>query len=454
MDRLLKDSLLGYEIVSLLRDNERSYVSLVKKSETDELYIKKIVKNRDVSKVYKIIQELDHMFIPHIEAVEYLEPHTYIIEEYILGESLEERIARLGRLEAGEVKHIFLQLCEILQLMHNLPQLIIHRDIKPSNIIYGSNNMIKIIDFDIARLYDKEKSKDTRMFGTEGYASPEQYGYHQTDTRSDIYSLGILLSVALTGQEPDNQKTMYRGKYHNVIKKCTEINPRDRFQTVDEVRKEFIWSYRNRKRIVFFLVAFIFITAFVVVDRRISNDNVDKEEVQNNDVIENNTDDQVLKPIPTKTPLQKKYECYDTEFEYEKYRDYYCKDVYAKLTESVSDKQISILEVALKNWYSETDCDSGAWTNWFGDKHIITPELIDGNEYGIVYINESQKGDKGTFHYIEIYWYYLHDINKRIYYSKWSEEVTYMVLYHNYYNGSSQKYYSIDFTFDYGPDAG
>lgn len=474
MKRVLDDFLLNYELLSVLRDNERSYVSLVEKIETKKKYIKKVVKNRDVSRIYKLIQSINHKCIPNIEVVEYMAPNTYIIEEYVIGESLEERIARLGRLESEEVNKIILQLCDVLMVMHNMPQSIIHRDIKPSNIICESNKTIKLIDFDIARIHDKDKNKDTRMFGTEGYASPEQYGYQQTDTRSDIYSLGVLLSVVLSGEEPDMRNATYHGRYKKIIKKCTEINPEDRYQTVEEVGMEFIWSYRNRKRIIFFLLGLIFITTFVIFDRKnTSKGNSDENEVQN-DVQNNETDgsnktneadnsnetnkesnyEQTLKPIPTKTPLQIKYECYNTNFEYEKYRDSKCKDVYADLTESVSNEQAYFLDETLKKWYSETYCDSGAWINMAGDRHIITSEFIDGKEYGIVYMNDSHKGDADSLEYIEIYWYYLNDINKRIYYSKWSDKVSYMELYHNYYNESVQYYYSIDPTFDYGPDAG
>ena len=83
------------------------------------------------------------------------------------------------------------QLCECLDTLHTLNPPIIHRDIKPENIIYHDNK-VTLLDFGIARFLDSKKSKDTLILGSVGYAAPEQFGFHQSDARTDLYAVGVL----------------------------------------------------------------------------------------------------------------------------------------------------------------------------------------------------------------------------------------------------------------------
>ena len=93
--------------------------------------------------------------------------------------------------------------------------------------------MVKLIDFDISRLRKDDGNKDTVMLGTTGYAAPEQYGISETDARSDIYSIGILINVMPTGEHPS--KKICKGKWQRIVNKCTRINPEERYQDVTEL---------------------------------------------------------------------------------------------------------------------------------------------------------------------------------------------------------------------------
>ena len=88
---------------------------------------------------------------------------------------------------------------------------------------------IRLIDFDAARIFKPEKNADTHLFGTKGYAPPEQHGFggRQTDERSDIYSLGVTMKVLLGGN---------LGRLKEILDKCTELDPKNRFQNVYELK--------------------------------------------------------------------------------------------------------------------------------------------------------------------------------------------------------------------------
>ena len=101
---------------------------------------------------------------------------------------------------------------------------------KAFNCVEG---VVKIIDFDSSRQYKEESENDTRLLGTEKYAAPEQYGFSQTDCRSDIYSLGVVF-----GRFPEFASKGRRKRWKKLVEKCTLFAPESRFQTVTEVKRE------------------------------------------------------------------------------------------------------------------------------------------------------------------------------------------------------------------------
>ena len=149
-----------------------------------------------------------------------------VIEEFIEGDNL-------GFLLEGalftpkETRGIVKQLCQALWVLHSMAA--VHRDIKPENVILHGSDAV-LIDFDAARLHKPGAETDTQVLGTTGFAAPEQYGLSQSDTRTDIYSLGVLINVMLTGEHPS--KRLAEGHMGRVVQHCTQVNPRKRYKDV------------------------------------------------------------------------------------------------------------------------------------------------------------------------------------------------------------------------------
>lgn len=126
----------------------------------------------------------------------------YLVMEYVPGETLRDLMRRMaGPLPQAEALNYARQLCSVLTYLHNQHPPVVFRDLKPGNVMVTPEGQLKLIDFGIARLFSPGKIADTAQFGTPGYAPPEQYG-GQTEPRSDIFSLGVLLHQMLTGHNP------------------------------------------------------------------------------------------------------------------------------------------------------------------------------------------------------------------------------------------------------------
>ena len=90
--------------------------------------------------------------------------------------------------------------------------------------------ILKFVFVIISRIFKSECSDDTQILGTTGYAAPEQYGIFQTDQRADIYSMGILLNIMLTGKHPSRE--LASGRLGRIVQKCTMVNPQKRYKNV------------------------------------------------------------------------------------------------------------------------------------------------------------------------------------------------------------------------------
>jgi eukaryotic-like serine/threonine-protein kinase len=159
----------------------------------------------------------------------------YVIEEYITGNSLQELLQSNGTFSEQDALAYINQLCDILRPLHRHTPPFVHRDIKPSNLIVTHDNTLVLIDFNSAKESEGNKSQDTVLIGTVGYAAPEQYGFAASTPTTDIYAIGVLLNELLTGQLPNQQQ--YTGFLQTVIKKCTQVDPKQRYQTVDQLQQ-------------------------------------------------------------------------------------------------------------------------------------------------------------------------------------------------------------------------
>jgi len=151
----------------------------------------------------EMLAALNHPNLPRVTDHFEQDGKAYLVMEYVPGETLLSFLMREGLPQPqARVFEWARQLCDALDYLHTQRPPIIFRDLKPANIMLMPNGQVKLIDFGIARLFKPGQAKDTQAFGTIGYSAPEQYGKGQTDARSDVYSLGVLLHQLLTGYDP------------------------------------------------------------------------------------------------------------------------------------------------------------------------------------------------------------------------------------------------------------
>lgn len=155
------------------------------------------------------------------------EEYRCVLREYIEGTSLDEYV-RTRSLTQDDLAELAIGLVSAMKVLHDGEPAIIHRDIKPENIIIKEDGTIALIDLGISRIFKKDRDADTIFCGTENFAPPEQYGFMQTDIRSDIYSFGIVLSWLLTGRAKPMQRP--RTKLERVAAKCCEFAPNKRYR--------------------------------------------------------------------------------------------------------------------------------------------------------------------------------------------------------------------------------
>jgi len=235
----------GMSIVYLAMDN-RLKKSLVvkdirKRAESDnEMLVNSLVVEANM------LKRLDHGALPRIYDVIDRQGEIYVVMDYIEGESLKEKLNRERTAAPNEVIDWAKQLSDVLGYLHTRkPNPIIYRDMKPDNIMLTPEGKIKLIDFGIAREFKNENTTDTTNLGTKGYAAPEQLSGKQTDTRTDIYSLGLTLYYLVTGKtlsDPPYELRPIRtwnpslpeGLEH-IIAKCTQAEPGNRYQSCEEL---------------------------------------------------------------------------------------------------------------------------------------------------------------------------------------------------------------------------
>jgi len=213
-----------FEILRLLKQSPRGSVELIQHRESGRRFILRRFTGNGA--VYRRLLDCSCRHLPLIyEAVEQ-DGENLVIEEYIEGDTL-DFLLKGALCSPAETKQIVLQLCQALWVLHSRGA--VHRDIKPENVILRGAD-VWLIDFDAARLHKPEAETDTQILGTTGFAAPEQYGLGQSDTRSDIYSLGVLMNVMLTGEHPSKQ--LAEGRTGRIIERCTRVNPAKRYQSV------------------------------------------------------------------------------------------------------------------------------------------------------------------------------------------------------------------------------
>lgn len=221
------------EYTDIEKISESHNIYLVRSLQDKSLYVKKILGIYDKN-VYDWLYKHNIEGIPKIK--EYYENNgtLFVIEEYITGKTLDDILNTKGHLNEKEVKQIVLHICHILKQITDIIPLV-HRDIKPSNIII-SNDIPYLIDFNTAKIIYEEKTRDTILLGTQGYAAPEQYGFASSNIQTDIFAIGVLMKELLTGTNKLNDN--YDSSLKPIIQKCTMMDPKDRYQNYETLIKK------------------------------------------------------------------------------------------------------------------------------------------------------------------------------------------------------------------------
>lgn len=183
--------------------------------------------------VYRKLLNISCKNLPQVLEVASDGDKNIILEEFVQGDTL-DYLLRDVLFTPEETRSIVTQICQALWILHNMNT--IHRDVKPENVILRGEDAI-LIDFDAARLHNPQYNNDTQVLGTVGYAAPEQYGLSQSDIRADIYAVGVLMNIMLTGEHPSS--VLAPGKFGRIVLRCTAVNPQKRYKSVLHLMEAF-----------------------------------------------------------------------------------------------------------------------------------------------------------------------------------------------------------------------
>ena len=213
--------------------DEKKNIVLVQDIRNSELCVKKTIDiySRDV---YEQLASVRIEGVPAVKECVADEGKLIVVEEYVQGRSLKQVLDEQGLLNEEQAYDSAVQLADILVRLHQLEPAIVHRDIKPSNIIIEKNGHVNLIDFIAARHVNADKNEDTRMLGTVYFAAPEQFGFGQSDERTDIYGLGATINYIMTGDKPG--AGIAECRFSDILKKCLMVDAKDRYQSAEELR--------------------------------------------------------------------------------------------------------------------------------------------------------------------------------------------------------------------------
>ncbi|MEA4896179.1 MAG: serine/threonine-protein kinase [Oscillospiraceae bacterium] len=227
-----------YDQLECLAASHGTETFLVRHKDGKKLFVAKCYDKSIYSFVHEseILKGLNNAALPGFADEFQNDSAVCIIRDFVEGKPLNQYIAEKHP-SNHEIVAIAAALCDILAYLHGRQPPVIHRDIKPENVIIKDDGQPVLIDFDIARVYNSTSETDTQFFGTREYAPPEQYGFSQTDSRTDIYSFGILLRYMLTGTERENSDIHIYRPLARIIRKCTAFAPKERFASAEAVKK-------------------------------------------------------------------------------------------------------------------------------------------------------------------------------------------------------------------------
>lgn len=237
-----------YEVTACLKDSPGKKTYLLKDKTGGEKFILKLAMKEEAAHLLeegKVLEELQKAEIKggpaertEIRVKELLDlgETVYLLRNYIEGSSLAE-IGEIHSFSEEEIYHTGILLCRSVMKLHQRKPPVIHRDIKPENIIIREDGSLVLIDLETARIYKKGKREDTYFAGTRETAAPEQYGFGQSDERTDIYGIGRTLLYMKTGDYllEDMDRAAGDRRLNSMIRKCCSFDPDSRFESVEKL---------------------------------------------------------------------------------------------------------------------------------------------------------------------------------------------------------------------------
>lgn len=183
---------------------------------------------------WRAASQVSNPRVPRIHDLYELPDLLVVVCDYVEGETLAERMKAAGRFSAIRAVSIALDVCEAAGALHACG--VVHRDITPNNVVLATDGA-HLVDLGIARVHGENAIRDTTALGTWGFAAPEQFGFTQTDSRSDVYSIGCLLGYMLTGITPGSteyvrvlqDKTVVPEQLASLINMACAFEPSRRF---------------------------------------------------------------------------------------------------------------------------------------------------------------------------------------------------------------------------------
>ncbi len=235
-----------YELHSRLKEDGARATLLLRDRSADRLVVLKRSpeSSGELQTEYAMLTRLAAPDLPAGYRLFFEDGSAYLLREYVEGETLLEYSLRRGPLPVAEVIDFGARLCATLKRFHAQQPPVIHRDVKLENVVRRPDGQLKLIDLGIAREYSSAAPRDTQVLGTPAIAPPEQFGYRQTDARSDIYALGVLLRQLAAGDAaapvPD------RG-LSEILRRCTSFDPDRRYRDAHALERALLRLSRMRR---------------------------------------------------------------------------------------------------------------------------------------------------------------------------------------------------------------
>lgn len=229
-----------YHVQSVLARGAGELTELVTIEGAGPFVRKKIPAEMTRRGVWSALGQCSCTRLPRVEATYELPDQFVVVYDYVPGKTAELLVKESGVLPEVEATRIASEVCEAAGALHKLG--VIHRDISPRNIVVSADGA-HLIDLGIARLRVEGAVRDTNALGTYGFAAPEQYGFEQTDARSDVYSIGCVLGYLLTGLVPnaDGYQEALADEAHvsaqvrTIVQKACSFEPSSRYQSAAEL---------------------------------------------------------------------------------------------------------------------------------------------------------------------------------------------------------------------------